>query len=238
MSPPECIPGGFIKSWRKELDSDIWMMPPIYHRVWYWLRLHAQYEAFLFPTLHQYGIWVLPGQRLTSLQQIAEGVKWTEWGREVIPNKKTIKGVLDWLEHREMVTVESNSKGTLITIVNWTTYNPQALPEVTGDSNAEETRVGHKKERKERKEESSRGKSFVSPTEAEVGAYMVEVEFDGDPARFIDFYASKGWMIGRNKMKDWKAAVRTWKSNSASRYLAPATDEYSRPTKAQLEAII
>ena len=27
---------------------------------------------------------------------------------------------------------------------------------------------------------------------------------------FIDFYSSKGWMIGKNRMKDWKAAVRTW----------------------------
>jgi hypothetical protein len=31
-----------------------------------------------------------------------------------------------------------------------------------------------------------------------------------DAQAFIDFYAAKGWMIGKNKMKDWKAAVRTW----------------------------
>ena len=31
-----------------------------------------------------------------------------------------------------------------------------------------------------------------------------------DASRFIDFYESKGWMIGKNKMKDWRAAVRTW----------------------------
>ena len=31
-----------------------------------------------------------------------------------------------------------------------------------------------------------------------------------DPEKFVDFYAAKGWMIGKNKMKDWKAAVRTW----------------------------
>ena len=33
-----------------------------------------------------------------------------------------------------------------------------------------------------------------------------------DPQRFIDFYDSKDWMIGKNKMKDWKACVRTWES--------------------------
>ena len=31
-----------------------------------------------------------------------------------------------------------------------------------------------------------------------------------DPESFVDFYASKGWMVGKNKMKDWKASVRTW----------------------------
>lgn len=31
-----------------------------------------------------------------------------------------------------------------------------------------------------------------------------------DPQVFLDFYSSKGWMVGQNKMKDWKAAVRTW----------------------------
>ena len=33
-----------------------------------------------------------------------------------------------------------------------------------------------------------------------------------NPQQFIDFYASKGWMVGKNKMKDWKAAIRTWET--------------------------
>jgi hypothetical protein len=147
------IPGGFAKSWRKELDSEIWRMAPLYHRVWYWLRLNVQYETFLFPTPGKFGIWVLPGQRVTSLQQIAEGVKWSEWGRDVVPNKKTIKGILDWLVSREMVTIESNAKGTLITVVNWNTYNQGKSEKVTVESNAKETRFGHKEERIERIEE-------------------------------------------------------------------------------------
>lgn len=146
------IPGGFAKSWRKEMKSEIWLMPPLYHRVWYWLRMNVQYELFLFPSRSKFGIWVLPGQRVTSLQQIAEGVKWVEWGREVIPNKKTIKDVIDWLENHEMVTVVSNAKGTLITLVNWHSYNTSTSEEVTAPCNAEGTRSGHKEERKEREE--------------------------------------------------------------------------------------
>ena len=151
-NPAAKIPGGYTKAWRKELSSEIWLMPPLYHRVWYWLRMNVQHEVFLFPTRGRTGIWVLPGQRITSLQQIAEGVRWTEWGRDVTPNKKSIKDVLDWLESREMVTVESNAKGTLVTIVNWHTYNGIGLEQVTGKGNSEVTRSGHKEEGEEGEE--------------------------------------------------------------------------------------
>ena len=53
-------------------------------------------------------------------------------------------------------------------------------------------------------------KPFIPPTVEEVRAYCTERGNSVDPEAFVDFYASKGWMIGKNKMKDWKAAVRTW----------------------------
>ena len=67
---------------------------------------------------------------------------------------------------------------------------------------------------KERVKKESR--NFVPPTLQEVKAYCQERIREGHPAvnpeRFIDFYESKGWMVGKNKMKDWKAAVRTWEN--------------------------
>lgn len=51
---------------------------------------------------------------------------------------------------------------------------------------------------------------FTPPTLSEVQAYVNEKGYHIDAESFIDFYASKGWMVGKNKMKDWKAAVRTW----------------------------
>ena len=55
-----------------------------------------------------------------------------------------------------------------------------------------------------------RAPRFTPPSIDEVRAYCEERGNNVDPQRFIDFYAAKGWMVGRNKMKDWKAAVRTW----------------------------
>ena len=53
-------------------------------------------------------------------------------------------------------------------------------------------------------------KRFTPPTVDEVRAYCMERQNGIDPQRFVNHYQSNGWMVGRNKMKDWKAAVRTW----------------------------
>lgn len=51
---------------------------------------------------------------------------------------------------------------------------------------------------------------FIPPTEEEVKQYCLESGYVLDAQRFVDFYECKGWMVGKNKMKNWKAAVRTW----------------------------
>ena len=57
---------------------------------------------------------------------------------------------------------------------------------------------------------------FAPPTLDEVKAYCQERGNNVDAQKFIDFYESKGWMIGKNKMKSWQAAVRTWERESTS----------------------
>ena len=55
--------------------------------------------------------------------------------------------------------------------------------------------------------------TFTPPTVSEVRDYCRERKNRVDPQRFVDFYTSKGWMVGKTKMKDWKAAVRTWEKD-------------------------
>ena len=54
----------------------------------------------------------------------------------------------------------------------------------------------------------SRAKRFTPPTLAEVQSYVAERQSPVDPQGFIDFYESKGWLVGKTPMKDWKAACR------------------------------
>lgn len=53
-----------------------------------------------------------------------------------------------------------------------------------------------------------RAKRFTPPTLAEVQSYVAERHSPVDPQEFIDFYESKGWMVGKTPMKNWKAACR------------------------------
>ena len=53
-------------------------------------------------------------------------------------------------------------------------------------------------------------KYFKKPSVDEVNGYCKDRNNNIDAEAFIDFYESKDWKIGKNKMKDWKAAVRTW----------------------------
>nr|DAS83841.1 MAG TPA: DNA-binding domain protein [Caudoviricetes sp.] len=76
-----------------------------------------------------------------------------------------------------------------------------------------ETEKPNEKENVKEKEnikENIKRKIFQAPTVEDVRKYCVERGNKVDPQSFIDFYESKGWMIGKNHMKDWKAAVRTW----------------------------
>ena len=68
------------------------------------------------------------------------------------------------------------------------------------------------KDKEETKKESKPKKEarFVPPTVEEVAAYCKERNNGVDAEAFVDFYSSKGWKVGNQPMKDWKAAVRTW----------------------------
>ena len=73
------------------------------------------------------------------------------------------------------------------------------------------------KETKENKTEQKETKRFKPPTEEEVAEYCRERGNGVNPQKFIDFYASKGWKVGNQPMKDWKACVRTWEGKDGGK---------------------
>jgi hypothetical protein len=62
--------------------------------------------------------------------------------------------------------------------------------------------------------EKRRTPAFTKPSLEEVAAYCGERGHRVDPQKFLDHYEANGWRVGRNPMRDWKAAVRTWERSS------------------------
>jgi len=173
-----------------------------------------------------------------SMKQLSD-----RWGWD----RRTVKRFLDLLSNDKMVSVNSTTHGTTITIVNYEVFNSscttecttnahlnvqpnvqpmaqpnvQQMPTTNKDKELEEIKEGEKckednipplspKGETEEKKDKPKRKQFVIPTVEEVEEYCFERNNKVDAEMFVNFYASKGWMIGKNPMKDWKAAVRTW----------------------------
>ncbi|MBS7184528.1 MAG: hypothetical protein KH035_04140 [Collinsella sp.] len=113
-----------------------------------------------------------------------------------------------------------------------------------GESNDASKRASEEEEEVGRGiKEEERGKKarFRAPSPAEVDEYArsyaasKELDLDStdfDPERFVDFYAQKGWMVGRTRMKDWRASVRNWvrtsKPKEGKREVNDAGDDFSK----------
>lgn len=220
---------GYTKAWRKEINSDIWKMPHLYHRVFFWLRQKAQWQITGFPTKHNLVIWLIPGQLITSLDLIASGVATKEYGILRVPNKKTIKNILKWLEGNGMIQTISNAYGTTININNWHTYQHEVIEEVTDENEGNkpdayrnayrnayrdaDTFKELKKKIKELKEEISIKKGnpkFTKPTIPEIKKYCEERKNDVNPEKLFNHYEATNWIRGKTPIKNWKACVRTW----------------------------
>lgn len=79
---------------------------------------------------------------------------------------------------------------------------------------------------KESKEKKTRSR-FSPPTLEEVKAYCLERGNNVDAERFVDFYTSNGWKVGKNSMKDWKAAVRNWERDNKPKKSKSDGSEYA-----------
>src|SRR5690606_19384541 len=63
------------------------------------------------------------------------------------------------------------------------------------------------------KPKSNTGARFTPPTLEQVQEYCTERRNNVNPSKFMAYYESNGWRVGKNPMKDWKAAVRTWEGS-------------------------
>ena len=103
-------------------------------------------------------------------------------------------------------------------------------------NNQSEANESHKEKKRNNKEKERNEKEainivpltrFVPPTEDEVALYCNERRNHVNAQKFVDYYSSNGWKVGRNPMKDWKAAVRTWEKSEITEKDYQREMEYS-----------
>lgn len=199
---------GFIKLYRK-IDEWEWYKDATTFRLFIHLLIKAEWEGSKFC-----GIDIGRGQVLRTERTLAEEL----FGNQT--KRQPIRTALQHLVSTQEITIEQTPKGSLITINNYDDY--QALTqEVTQEATQDSTKSNpsanhsstHSKEHKNNKNKNNKKstkRKFIPPSVDEVLAYCKERNNKVSAEAFVDFYSSKDWMIGKNKMKDWKACVRTW----------------------------
>ena len=178
---------GWIKLHRQILEWE-WYSDNNCFRLFLHLLLKANHKEKRFK-----GIELKVGSIVTSRDLLA---------RETGLSSQQIRTALNKLISTNEITSETSSQGTILQIVSYEKYQV-ATNEITNEqptSNQQSTTNNNVKKEKK----------FIIPTFNDVLEYCMQNNLDVDGVKFINFYESKGWMVGKNKMKDWKAAIRTW----------------------------
>lgn len=218
---------GWIKIHRSLIDSPVWTSANAEGRVILMTLLLSvtptPYKSFW----NGQEIVVQPGQIITSIEGIC-----TRTGLLVTP--QNVRTMLRKCKQAGFLTEEVTKTGRLITIANWGVYQSQG-EDSNKNTNRQPTNVQQTSNmlattnREDKEDKKIKNNSiFVPPSLGAVKAYCSERHNNVDAQRFIDFYESKGWMVGKNKMKDWKAAVRTWEKSDSGKNVQQAKNYIGR----------
>ena len=130
----------------------------------------------------------------------------------IIPFESGVVVITDWLQNnwldsRRIKNTQYQEEKKQLSIAQ----NKYLLSDGLAVAKREEYSIEEKSIEEKREEPSRR---FTPPSLSEVESYCSERKNGIDANNFINFYSAKGWLVGKNKMKDWKAAIRTWESRN------------------------
>ncbi|MFA6925194.1 MAG: hypothetical protein WC223_13195 [Bacteroidales bacterium] len=139
--------------------------------------------------------------------QLTLAQRW-KWSRD------KVRRYLKCLESDGDIRQQNNEITTIITIVNYDIWQLDNTTNKTTNQTTEKQQKNIKQDtyNNVKNDNNEKRGAFAPPSLDEVKNYCLIRKNDIDPENFIDFYEMKGWMVGKNKMKDWRAAVRTWEN--------------------------
>jgi len=202
------IPGGCILLARKVIDSEIWYDKPAW-----WLKV---WLYILMKTNHSGKGKYKPGEQYFDYGTIYHDCRLRSEGLK----KASLKNVFSMLKDTTQITTRKATRGFIITICNWESYqtldnyknhteNHMRMPNRT----TAEPQPNHTK-KQVLKSESMKVKSvankFAPPALDEILRFVEEKNLCTEAENFFYYYESNGWMVGKNKMQDWKSALMKW----------------------------
>ena len=200
---------GYIKLWRAIDDNPI-ARKPEYLAVWIYLIRSANFKdsELIF---NYKKIIIKSGSLITSRLKIAENTGVQE---------SKVERILNYLKNEQQIEQQSFNKYRIISICKWDMYQQteqQIEQPVNSKRTASEQQVNtNKNDKNDKNIKNTKYKAFSEPDLEEVSQYCISRNNSINAQVFIDHYTANGWMVGKNKMKDWKAAVRTWESRNGN----------------------
>ena len=207
---------GWIKLHRKIMDNPLYLSEPFTRmQAWIDLLLLANHkEGFFYVRGNK--VVVGRGQVGTSSRTLASRWQWS---------RGKVERFLKDLENDNQIEPQKNNVITLISICNYDDYQntePQTEPQTSRRQTTDEPQTDRNKNDKKEKnvnndnnrDKAETAKRFAPPYIDEVQSYISEKGYSVDAESFVAFYTSKNWFVGKNKMKDWHAAVVTWEKRN------------------------
>lgn len=210
---------GWVSLHRSIQEHWVWDDPK-YLKWWITILMNVNHEEKAFSV----GLETFvcnPGQSFRSIEQ---------WTSQFSCSKKTTIKFFKMLQKEEMIECKNLGKGNrrkhLLTVVNWGKYQitetenyTERVPKITPKEyrNVPPNNNVNNENNVNNREKAETAKRFQAPTLEEIKDYISLKGYSVDPELFFDHYASVGWMIGRNKMKDWQSALSKWNRTEKDR---------------------
>lgn len=146
-------------------------------------------------------------------------------------SEPTVLKALEGLTEKKLIKKEESGKRCFYTItkeslVEDEEITKEPLVEITKESLVDNKNIYNKNKKKVSKDTQKKNARFNKPNIDDIDTYIKEKGLHFDAEQFYDYYQSKGWVVGKSPMKDWKAACRTWeKKNNKKVYEPLPTDE-------------
>lgn len=201
---------GWIRLYRQLLDSPVFENEKAL-KIWIWCLLkatHTEREQLV-------GLQVVnleKGQFIFGRKKASE---------ELNINENTIYKYIKMLEKLEMITTNSNTKFTIVSIRNWKEYQYISNEEVTTEEQQNNNKVTTKEQQnntnknvkndKNVKNVRNNNSKFIPPTIEEISQYVLEKRLNVSAQQFFDYFNTGDWIDSKgNKVKNWKQKILTW----------------------------